>query len=132
MDVASLHCAHCGYHFNLEYVPGVSFSALRLGVGRSFKCPKCRTRGLFDLSVSRRDPGAATYRDPVGRGAAALAGILATGLVVALLVSRGSLAGVPRPEAIVTVGMATVLALVAMAAFTLVRSRLVAVPSGAG
>ena len=46
---AHLRCPKCGGTFDYEYLPGGSFSAVRLGTHRYFRCPLCHRFALFDL-----------------------------------------------------------------------------------
>lgn len=49
MPKVELTCPHCGGHFEYEYIPGASASAVRLGTKRYMKCPLCSRWGTFDL-----------------------------------------------------------------------------------
>ncbi len=44
-----LHCPKCRTEFDYDWVPGVSFSAVRLGTGRYMACPSCGGWSYFDL-----------------------------------------------------------------------------------
>lgn len=46
---ARLQCSHCHQRFHYEYVPGGSFTAVRLAGRRYMRCPLCHRFGLFDL-----------------------------------------------------------------------------------
>jgi len=48
-----LTCSHCQKEFDYDFVPGASFTALRLGRGRYMSCPLCHRWGYFDLSATR-------------------------------------------------------------------------------
>jgi hypothetical protein len=50
-----LTCPRCHQTFDYDYVPGASFTAVRLGTSRYMRCPLCRRRSTFDL-VSTRIP----------------------------------------------------------------------------
>jgi hypothetical protein len=49
-----LTCPKCGGTFDYEYVPGASFTAVRLGSSRYLACPVCHRWSTFDLSERRR------------------------------------------------------------------------------
>ena len=49
MPTSRLTCPECGRTFDYSYVPGASFTAVRLGSRRYFACPLCGKRSLFDL-----------------------------------------------------------------------------------
>lgn len=51
-----LTCPKCGGSFVLEWVPGISLSALRLGSGRYMSCPRCHRWSTFDLRGSILPP----------------------------------------------------------------------------
>jgi hypothetical protein len=48
-----LTCPRCHQEFDYDFVPGASFSAIRLGKGRYMACPLCHQWGYFDLSATR-------------------------------------------------------------------------------
>jgi hypothetical protein len=52
--MASVHltCPKCGGEFDYEYVPGASFTALRLGSSRYMRCPLCRHFSVFSMRGS--------------------------------------------------------------------------------
>ncbi|MDE1820116.1 MAG: hypothetical protein KGJ23_03660 [Euryarchaeota archaeon] len=81
-----LQCPGCDCRFNYLYTPGGSFHALRLGVRRSFKCPRCRRRQTFDLGPDKIDPTLSSYDDRVGWRDLVLAlGPLAAGVAATLV-----------------------------------------------
>ncbi len=57
MSQIRLTCPRCGGHFEYEYVPGVSFSAFRLGWKRYMKCALCGKWETFDLRADRQPAG---------------------------------------------------------------------------
>lgn len=48
-----LTCPKCHQTFDYDYVPGASFTALRLGRSRYMACPICHSWSTFDLSEQR-------------------------------------------------------------------------------
>ena len=44
-----LTCPKCGKTFDYEWLPGGSFTALRLGTKRYMRCPLCKKWSLFDV-----------------------------------------------------------------------------------
>jgi hypothetical protein len=48
-----LTCPNCRKTFDFDYIPGASFTAVRLGKQRYMACPLCHKWGLFDLSENR-------------------------------------------------------------------------------
>lgn len=44
-----LTCSKCGKTFNYEWLPGSSFSVIRLGTKRYMRCQLCRRWALFDV-----------------------------------------------------------------------------------
>ena len=57
-----LTCSKCNGTFEYKWVPGASFSAIRLGRERYLRCPLCNQWSTFDVlrtRVGRAAPGAA-------------------------------------------------------------------------
>jgi RNA polymerase subunit RPABC4/transcription elongation factor Spt4 len=48
-----LTCPKCGKQFNYEWVPGGSFSAVRLGNKRYLQCPNCHQWSTFEVWDNR-------------------------------------------------------------------------------
>jgi hypothetical protein len=48
-----LRCPKCEKEFDFDYVPGASFTALRLGKSRYMACPLCHRWSLFNLADTR-------------------------------------------------------------------------------
>ncbi len=48
-----LTCPKCHQVFDYDYMPGASFTALRLGRSRYMACPLCQKWSTFDLSEER-------------------------------------------------------------------------------
>ena len=63
MMMSKLQCRKCGYRFNYEFIPGMSVDAMRLGMDRYMRCPKCRKWGRFSLLNPGREDGLPTYSD---------------------------------------------------------------------
>ena len=52
--ISLLTCPKCGKPFDYNWVPGASFSALRLGGGnRYLQCPNCHEWSTFDVRSTR-------------------------------------------------------------------------------
>jgi hypothetical protein len=45
-----LQCPKCGRTFDYEFVPGASFTAVRLGTARYLRCPLCGKFSVFPLT----------------------------------------------------------------------------------
>jgi hypothetical protein len=55
-----LTCPKCGREFDYDWIPGASFSAVRLGPRRYMACPICHKWSVFpivDTLVERPSPG---------------------------------------------------------------------------
>ena len=63
MTTSIVECPHCHYRFNYEFIPGASFTSIRLGTRRIFKCPNCKELAEFDLNHSGADPSLPTHGD---------------------------------------------------------------------
>lgn len=48
---ARVRCPKCGRSFVYKYVPGGSFTAVRLGTYRYFRCQKCGRFALFNIAA---------------------------------------------------------------------------------
>lgn len=53
---SQLTCKKCQGSFVYEFVPGGSFTAIRLGTARYMRCPLCRKFGVFELAANRLRP----------------------------------------------------------------------------
>ncbi|HEV2448975.1 MAG TPA: hypothetical protein VGU43_01020, partial [Thermoplasmata archaeon] len=54
-----LRCPKCQQEFDYDWVPGASFTSVRLGKGRYMACPLCHQRSYFyiyDTMVARTMP----------------------------------------------------------------------------
>jgi hypothetical protein len=54
-----LKCPKCGGEFDYEFVPGASFTAIRLGTSRYMRCPLCHKFAVFSLKPPAEPPGSA-------------------------------------------------------------------------
>ncbi len=61
--MSKLECRKCGYRFNYEFIPGMSVDAMRLGMDRYMRCPKCRKWSRFSLLNPGKEDGLPTYSD---------------------------------------------------------------------
>ena len=61
--MSKLECRKCGYRFNYEFIPGMSVDAMRLGMDRYMRFPKCRKWGRFSLLNPGKEDGLPTYSD---------------------------------------------------------------------
>jgi len=52
-NTSRLTCPKCGKQFDYEWVPGGSFSAVRLGSKRYLRCPKCHEWSTFEIWKTR-------------------------------------------------------------------------------
>jgi len=55
-----LTCPKCGGEFDYEFVPGASFTAIRLGTSRYMRCPLCRKFSVFSMKAAPPSSAAAT------------------------------------------------------------------------
>jgi len=55
-QLSHLVCSHCGFEFDYAWVPGASFTSIRLGIARLFNCPRCGESSLFNIWDTRVDP----------------------------------------------------------------------------
>ena len=46
---SKLKCPKCGYEFEYKWIPGVSFTSIKLGKKRYMRCPECRKFSLFNI-----------------------------------------------------------------------------------
>ncbi len=51
-----LTCPKCHQTFDYDYLPGASFTAVRLGPNRYMPCPLCHQWSTFNLSKTRGTP----------------------------------------------------------------------------
>jgi predicted RNA-binding Zn-ribbon protein involved in translation (DUF1610 family) len=53
-----LLCPKCGREFDYDWIPGASFTAVRLGTGRYMSCPLCGKWSVFDVygTMTKRIP----------------------------------------------------------------------------
>ncbi|HTW39391.1 MAG TPA: hypothetical protein VMF04_00820 [Thermoplasmata archaeon] len=122
-----LRCPKCGGTFDYEFVPGASFSAVRLGTSRYLRCPLCQKFSVFSLAgpeppASPSSPASGSpprYSDVplLARGTILL-------LVPFVLLSLLAAFLLPRPEPSLAVVLVGVAGFVAGAVLILHRSRL--------
>jgi len=63
-----LRCPKCQREFDFDFIPGASFSAVRLGKERYMACPLCGKWSRFNLSdtmIARPGPGTAGPPPPL-------------------------------------------------------------------
>jgi DNA-directed RNA polymerase subunit RPC12/RpoP len=51
-----LLCPKCGSSFDYEFIPGASFSAIRLGNSRYMRCPICQRFSVFKMTGPEATP----------------------------------------------------------------------------
>ena len=56
VQMAHLKCPKCNSEFDYEYVPGASFTSIRLGESRFLRCPVCHKWSMFNVWKTRVDP----------------------------------------------------------------------------
>ena len=66
LQLSHLKCKKCGTEFDYAWIPGVSFTSVRLGPSRWFRCPVCRKFSVFDIWDTRVD--AKTHHCPIKVG----------------------------------------------------------------
>ncbi len=61
-----LTCPKCHRVFDYDWIPGASFTAVRLGTGRYMACPLCGRWSYFDLygTLVARPPGGGAGSPP--------------------------------------------------------------------
>jgi hypothetical protein len=56
VQLSHLKCVKCGAEFDYAWIPGGSFTAVRLVNWRYFMCPVCKKWSFFDIWHTRVDP----------------------------------------------------------------------------
>jgi hypothetical protein len=56
VQLSHLKCPKCASEFDYAFVPGASFTSVRLGTSRYIRCPVCHKWSVFDLRSTRVDP----------------------------------------------------------------------------
>ena len=46
---SKLKCPKCGHEFEYKWIPGASFTSIKLGKKRYMRCPECRKFSLFNI-----------------------------------------------------------------------------------
>jgi hypothetical protein len=55
-----LTCPKCHRTFDFQFIPGASFTAIRLGTGRYMSCPLCHRWSFFELYRNQVPAGSST------------------------------------------------------------------------
>jgi hypothetical protein len=66
VQLSHLKCEKCGTEFDYAWIPGVSFTSVRLLRWRFFRCPVCGAFSVFDIWDTRVDPK--THHCPIQIG----------------------------------------------------------------
>ena len=66
LQLSHLRCEKCGTEFDYAWLPGVSFTSMRLGAFRFFRCPVCGRFSVFNICDTRVDPE--THHCPIQIG----------------------------------------------------------------
>ena len=56
VPLSHLKCNKCGTEFDYAWIPGVSFTSLRLLTFRYLRCPVCMKWSVFNIWNTRVDP----------------------------------------------------------------------------
>lgn len=56
VQMAHLKCPKCNSEFDYSYIPGASFTSVRLGESRLIRCPVCHKWSMFNIWKTRVDP----------------------------------------------------------------------------
>jgi len=56
VQLSHLKCTKCSSEFDYAYIPGMSFTSIRLGNSRLIECPVCHKSSLFNIRDTRVDP----------------------------------------------------------------------------
>lgn len=51
--LSKLTCTKCSHTFDYRWIPGGSFTAIRLGTKRYMRCPSCHKWSMFDIWSTR-------------------------------------------------------------------------------
>ncbi len=54
--VSHLKCGKCGAEFDYAWIPGASFTSVRLGKSRLLRCPVCKKWSVFNIYDTTVDP----------------------------------------------------------------------------
>jgi hypothetical protein len=126
-----LKCPKCGAVFDYEFVPGASFTAVRLGTSRYMRCPVCLRFSVFPMtgpeppeSVSSAAGAAARYSDSRSTARWALL-VIVPFLVLIFLAAFGL--GRPEPSLAVVIGL--VIAMLVVLGLVLFLGRPAPVPT---
>lgn len=53
IKISHLRCPKCGYKFYYKWLPGASFTSVRLGKYRYTRCPRCKHMSMFNVWNTR-------------------------------------------------------------------------------
>ena len=56
IQLSHLKCPKCNVEFDYAYLPGASFTSIRLGSSRFLSCPNCHKWSVFNIWNTRVDP----------------------------------------------------------------------------
>jgi len=56
VQLSHVKCNKCGTEFDYAWIPGVTFTSIRLVTLRYFACPVCRKWSVFNIWNTRVDP----------------------------------------------------------------------------
>ncbi len=53
IKTSRLKCPKCGHRFYYKWLPGGSFTSIRLGTSRYMRCPNCKKWSMFNIWKTR-------------------------------------------------------------------------------
>ena len=56
VQLSHLKCSKCNSEFDYAFLPGGSFTSIRLGGSRYLRCPVCQKWSMFNIWNTRVDP----------------------------------------------------------------------------
>ena len=56
IQLSHLKCKKCGTEFDYAWIPGISFTSVRLVNSRYLMCPVCRKWAVFNIWNTKVDP----------------------------------------------------------------------------
>ena len=56
VQLSHLKCTKCNSEFDYAFLPGGSFTSIRLGGSRYLRCPVCHKWSMFNIRDTRVDP----------------------------------------------------------------------------
>jgi predicted RNA-binding Zn-ribbon protein involved in translation (DUF1610 family) len=54
--LSHLVCPSCGFQFDYQWIPGMSFTSIRWFGARYFSCPRCGVSSWFNIRDTEVDP----------------------------------------------------------------------------